>query len=200
MLTVRPLQLAVMSILDHATAFKWSLQGMGLLRLYVRDIGRIHIWDETLRFPHVSMIHNHSWDLKSTIVGGVLTNRKYVPVDMPFDVPANANRANHCAKYHTKLFITGYEGRPVDEQKDVWLTPLSPETFVPGTFYIQSAHEIHETDAVDGTVTILERQDDAEGHANIYWPAGTEWGTAVPRPATDAEIIQGVKKALEFLA
>lgn len=199
MITVRPLQLAVLAILDNASAFTWSLQGMGLLRLYVRDIGRIHIWDETLRFPHVSMIHNHSWDLRSTIVGGFLTNRKYIPVDMPFDVPINHNRANHCAKYHTKLFITGYEGRPIEEQKDVWLTPLQPDTYGPGASYHQIAHEIHETDAVDGTVTILERRDDAEGHANIYWPAGTEWGSAVPRPATNEEVMIGVTKALEFL-
>lgn len=87
----------------------------------------------------------------------------------------------------------------MSEQEDVWLSPYPPEAYGPGSVYQQQAHEIHETHAMDGTVTILERQDDAEGHADIFWPCGTEWGSAVPRQATEDEVARGVLSALVHL-
>lgn len=186
-----PLQVAVLGILDNAPKFHWSLQGMGLLRLYVRDVGRIHIWDETLRYsPDVSMMHNHSWDLHSTIVAGRLQNTRYVQC---------AEDTKGAIRYHTKTFITGYDAHATSDQETVCLCALPPETYTPIMDYRQKAHEVHRTDALDGTVTVLLRKDDEEGHANIYWPEGTEWVSATPRPARPEELRVGVKKAIAWL-
>ena len=64
-------------ILDNASSYKWSVQGFGMLRLYIRKVGRLHIWDNELRYPGVSVIHNHSWDLESTIIVGAIRNTRY---------------------------------------------------------------------------------------------------------------------------
>lgn len=186
-----PLQVLTLAILDNQLAYQWSVQGFGVLRLYIRDVGRLHIWDSALRYPGVSMIHNHSWDLRSTIIFGCLVNTRYTTIPPEGYVPWPRPE-----RYEGKRLITGYQTRDVVKLEPVTLYPDVVETFRSGDEYAQKAHEIHRTDAFDGTVTLMLRKEDENGQADVYWPAGTEWGTAKPRPATLEEIKSTVERAL----
>lgn len=181
-----PLQILTLHILDHASEFEWSVQGFGMLRLYIRKIGRLHIWDRRLRYPGVSMVHNHSWDLRSTIISGSLTNIIYVPTQAGGQM------------YAGKRLITGYHTTDVHPLEPVRLTGKK-RYYLPGEIYEQQASVIHETDAEDGTITLMEREDNEQGQADVYWPAGTEWGTARPHRARPDEIVPIVASALDRL-
>lgn len=183
-----PLQTAIVAILDNAAKLDWSVQGFGMLRLYVRDFGRIHIWDSALRYPGVSMIHNHSWDLSSTVVIGAVHNTRYTIVDP---------ECPDAKPYAGKRMITGYHCSTVEEfAVPTFLVQRPAEHYRAGMVYAQFAHEIHRTDAVDGTVTLMSRKEDENGQADIFWPVGEQWGTAKPRKATDSEIVAARLKAL----
>jgi hypothetical protein len=154
---ITALRLATICILDNAlsevnsgrTGFhgnEWSVQGFGMLRLYIRTIGRLHIWDSALRYPNVSMIHNHSWDLKSTVVAGCIRNTRFTREPLMG------------RKYVGQRLVTGYNTRMVTPIEDVRLLDWPAETYLPGDVYAQRAAEIHRTDATDGTVTIMARR------------------------------------------
>jgi hypothetical protein len=196
---VAPLRLATIQILDaaigqidhyHQLYGDWSVQGMGLLRLYIRKLGRLHIWDDALRYPNVSMIHTHSWDLVSTIVAGSLTNIRYVEA-----VPGGPNGA----PFRKQTIVCGYNTRTASPVVDTNLVPFPLETLLPGDLYRQRASEIHKTVARNGTVTIMERHEEGEGKADVFWPSDCTWGDAKPRRATLDEVRTTVQKALELL-
>ncbi len=79
------------------------------------------------------------------------------------------------------------------------LSPFTPEHYRAGQAYAQAANEVHRTDAQDGTITLMERPLDQDGHADVFWPVGEEWGNAKPRPATLAELQQVVPAAITNL-
>lgn len=182
------LQLATIAILDNALAYDWSVQGFGMLRLYIRKVGRLHIWDYALRYPNVSMVHNHSWDLESQIIFGSLMNTRFVESKDNTGIVCNRQR-----------LITGYDTKMVSPIGQVKLVGSVPEIYVEGTTYSQKAYEIHRTDADDGTVTLMARDEDENGQADVYWPVGVEWGTAKPRKATKEEIAATILKVRVML-
>lgn len=191
---LRPLRLAVLALLDKAMSFNhgdWSVQGFGVLRYYIRDVGRIHLWDDRLRYPGVSMIHNHTWHLRSTVVCGTLKNQRYLANDWKFFSWAEPYK-------HMRL-ITGYQSKPTTEPNDVWMVKQSAERYLPGDVYLQTAHEIHETIPANGTITVMERNESQQGEADVYWPADGQWGTATPRPATPEEVSMVVETAIAEL-
>ena len=186
---IRPLRITVQAILDHSTSFEWSVQGFGMLRLYIRKIGRLHIWDSALRYPNVTMIHNHSWDLVSTVVCGRLVNTRY----------RISEKNEEGVSFNQQQLITGYQTRMTTPVQTVPLSVRAEEVYTSGQVYSQYANEIHRTDAINGTVTLMERIDDEEGRAEVYWPSNTEWGTAKPRLASLEEVKTTVAKAqIEF--
>jgi hypothetical protein len=163
-------------ILGNAASYEWSLQGMGLLRLYLPDNHRLHVWDSRYRRPGVSMIHDHlQWGLESTIIAGSMMNIRYEirPDGRP---------------YMLGLIKPGYGTYFKDAPAQVSLRRISQETYGPGATYAQEPADIHETNAVDGTVTLMRKLPTDNESARVFWPAGTEWGTAEPREATDAEV------------
>lgn len=52
-------KLFVKTILSNPENFKWSIQGLGMLRVYLSDEVRLHIWDSRFKVPGVSPLHNH---------------------------------------------------------------------------------------------------------------------------------------------
>jgi hypothetical protein len=195
---VQPLRLAVLQILDtaigqldheHPLYGDWSVQGFGVLRLYIRKVGRLHVWDDGLRYPNVSMIHTHSWDLTSTVVSGALTNIRYTEETVP----------GVGSPFKKQRLLTGYQSRQVSPVVDVNLMPWPLEELRAGDIYHQRAAEIHKTVARNGTVTLMERTEDNNGEADVYWPADCTWGTAKPRRATLDEVRTTVLKAIELL-
>ena len=162
-------------ILMNASAFEWSLQGMGMLRLHMPNDTRLHVWDSRYRAPGASMIHDHlQWGLHSTIVAGRLTNCRYVE--------------GEGADYMVRTLKPGYGYFWKEEAKVTRLFALPPDNYYEGGQYTQRPAEIHETDAMDGTVTFMRKTPTADESARVFWPVGTEWGSAEPRRATPEEV------------
>lgn len=166
---------------------KFMVQGLGLLRLSIGDNLRLHIWDKALEYPGVSKMHTHSWDLTSYVVCGELRNQRFIEVSR--GIP-HWRRRLRCG--------VGCEW--VGPAEVVFLRSMPIETYRHGQTYTQKADEIHVTDAVPGTITLMNRQyDGPAGEANIYWPILEEWGTAEPREATQAEVAGTISKSLRLL-
>lgn len=179
-------KLLVKNILLQATAYKWSLQGLGMLRLYLSDSVRLHVWNKTFAFKGASPIHTHPWDFKSTVVAGSLQNVIYLP-------------ANGGALYNRARLKCGPGGHLEETAADkIILRAMPPWIYTEGEFYLEEAEVIHESIPEDGTVTIVERSfKEDKDHAFVYWPQGTEWGTAEPREATMHEVLRITRHALE---
>lgn len=176
------------AILHHANHFEWSLQGMGFIRLHLVGHCRLHVWDRRFRVPGVSMIHDHlQWALNSTILSGELVNRIYLEgPSAAYGVPFDWATIKPGAGCYFK-----------SEPKRTYLLPqILPERLLPGDTYRQAPDVIHETDAQDGTVTIIRKEPTPDDSARVFWPAGTEWGSAEPRRATPEEVAAIVGVAL----
>lgn len=178
------------AILHHANHFEWSLQGMGFIRLHLVGHCRLHVWDKRYRVPGVSMIHDHlQWALNSTILSGELVNRIY-----------RENSVQDFGVSQPYLVATIKPGMGCYFKSEPHLTHLSPmllpERLLPGDTYRQAPDVIHETDAIDGTVTIIRKEPTPDDSARVFWPAGTEWGSAEPRRATPDEVADIVGRAL----
>lgn len=184
---LRVLQTAVRFILFHADKFEWSLQGMGMLRLYMGNT-RLHVWDQNYAAPGVSMIHDHlQWGLRSTIVAGVLENQRYVE---------RASNYPGCDPYQSVTLKAGYGCKFMEQPKLTWLHRLTPEHYLPGDSYGQLPGEIHESKPQGIVVTLMEKLPTGSDLARVFWPAGSEWGSAEPRPATRDEVIDITRKAV----
>lgn len=172
----------VKQILVNSPLDRWSYQGFGMLRLYLPDDCRLHIWLPESAVDQVSTIHNHPWDFKSYIIVGKIQNVRYHQLQPPF-TSADAVIRNMAT---IQCGMGGCQKEPAEQVK---LIRGNRETYVDGQNYSQRAEELHETVATPGTVTIIERK--AKGpdrdHAQVAWPVGEDWVSAEPRPATAEE-------------
>ena len=172
------------AILSNAAAYEWSLQGFGMLRLHLPNDYRLHVWDSRYRSSGVSMIHDHmQWGLISTVIAGVLINRRYA------EDPREAGF----------LFTTlkpGYGCYFKHEPKETGLLELDPLTYLEGDSYSHKPDEIHQTDAQDGTVTLMHKKPTGDESARVFWPVGSEWGSAEPRRAYPEEVEDITSRAL----
>lgn len=185
------LKTSVHFILRNAQKFEWSLQGMGMLRLHMGDC-RLHIWDQNYANPGVSMIHDHlQWSLRSTVIAGSLINQRY-------DV-LNENRGEGYSPYESVTLKAGYGCKFVDELKKVWLCAREQEVYLPGDSYSQLPLEVHESKPQGIVVTFMEKSPTGSDLARVFWPVGTEWGSAEPRKATPEEVAAITAKALALM-
>jgi hypothetical protein len=172
------LKTLVQAILMNSAAYEWSLQGFGMLRLHLPNNYRLHVWDSRFRVPNVSMVHDHmQWGLHSTVVAGRLVNLRY---------RENLEGREYL---HTTL-KPGYGCYFKHPPKPTRLTPLTPHFRSEGQSYDQRAQEIHETEAQDGTVTLMQKFPTGDESARVFWPAHTQWVSAEPRRATTEEVVE----------
>lgn len=180
---------AVRKILERPLGHEWSLQGFGMLRLYLSDELRMHVWDSRYAAEGVSEVHTHPWNFHSLVVAGKVVNQRLVE-----------SEAVEAVRYNRRLILCGTGGGLCDTSPEceVGLLRFPEEVYYEGCEYTQKAEEIHISAPADGTVTVVEREflDDAD-HAFVYWPAGTEWGTAEPRTATAGEVQAIAENALK---
>jgi hypothetical protein len=167
---------AVHQILKNASAFEWSLQGLGMLRLYLSREVRLHVWDNRYVAGDVSVIHTHPWNFESYVVSGEVRQFRYL------EDPQGTH------KYKRQLIQCGPDGCAVGEPEPVRMYRSVLEIYAAGASYGQAAEEIHESLPTSGTVTVIERTFTADTeHAYVYFQ-GDAWGEATPRPATAEEV------------
>lgn len=185
------LRQAILKILTHVDApDAWTIQGLGMLRLYLSPWVRLHIWDRDAVVPDVSKIHTHPWDLKSTVINGAITD--FIYVETPTVEPEKF--AFHVKK---QKLLCGESGGLVDQPEACMLRRSRSRLILTGQTYGLAASEIHESYFTDGTVTLIERKfTEDPDHAFVYWDS-KEWVSAEPRIATEAERDRAVTKAIK---
>lgn len=171
-------------ILRHATRFEWSLQGLGMLRLYIEPNLRLHVWDNRHRFPGATPIHDQ-WGLMSTVLSGELHNQRYTET------------RSTGSPYKKMKIKAGMSCEKMEEPTIVFLRGYEPERYRVGESYSQYPSEIHETIPRNGTVTIMNKTPTADPEAaTVFWPADGMLGSAEPRPASFREICSITEYAL----
>lgn len=186
-------QTLIRMILTRALAYDWTLQGMGFLICRPSPTMRIHVWDSRYRVADVSMVHDHlQWSLSSMIVGGSLTNQKYESA-----TKVQMDDADGWVKCFYRTLRAGAGCHFIDEGPNrIHLRKLPPETYGPGQTYYQRNDEIHETQAEDGTVTLMTKFPEDNDLARVFWPRDKEWVSAEPRAATIPEVLDITSFAL----
>lgn len=173
-------------ILEEWRSYQWTVQGFGMVRTKIYDIGRIHVWDSRLRVPLVSDVHAHPWPLRSTIISGELINQRFEVTDAGY------------LTYNCQAIETGEGGGLIGEPEPMLLRSLPPEFYGRGEIYQQLLRELHRSIPQDGTVTLLERpMGDPLQKTVVLWPMGTNWVSAEPRPAKPFEIERAIGYALQ---
>lgn len=172
---------SILAILENPFGRDWTVQGLGMLRLYLdepRD-WRMNIWHSSLASVGVSRMHDHPWNFESHVICGRIRNTRYIEVtDGTGDTQMQHSRL-HCSK------VGELEG-PVTIRD---LITGATESYGPGDTYTQTANEIHLSAAADGTITLLRRNRlGTNEHASVYWPLGRPFGDARKSPPTDEEI------------
>jgi hypothetical protein len=193
-------KLAVKAILERAAAHPWSLQGMGMFRLYLSRDVRLHVWDLRYATEPVSTLHTHPWDFTSHVLSGAITNRVFRKVENREEL-ANARGFEVLAQYSEQQIVCGPGGGVSANPKEVWLYQPDDDgclTHVTDSYYCQKAEEIHESIPKTGTVTLLERTLKADTeHAFVYYRSDRKWVSAEPRDARPEEVEAMAKMALE---
>lgn len=201
-------RLLVKAILTSPYDLKWSVQGLGMLRTYLNDALRLHIWVSDFKIPGVSPIHDHPWHLDSYVVAGVYRQRRYTikdkdflnrPIDESSPTFQAGVRAGLIEKFGTASIKCGEGAFKTSDVHQVWVERGLEEEYHQGRSYYQHKDEIHESFPLDGTVTLVTRTftPDRE-HARIFWRGNGDWVDAAPRPASAEEIKLGTQKALAW--
>jgi hypothetical protein len=176
---------------DQPHAEWWTVQGIGMIRMYLTPDQRyrLHIWDLRHRVPDVSAIHDHPWNFYSRVIAGRVKQFRFTPW-----------KFGQCHEsYNTVEIKTGEDAKTLTETKKVLLSREPFELYVEGQVYHQNKSEIHESLADHGTVTVVERnfEDMHKQNAHIYWPGNGPWITAKPHQATPEEVSGACQLALE---
>jgi hypothetical protein len=164
-------------VLENALKFEWSLQGLGMLRLYIGDDTRLHVWDRRFAFPGATPIHDHQqWSLHSTVLSGRMINYRFI-------------EATDGEPFMYKTIRAGMGCVDLSGENLTILKRQPAEVYDAGRSYWQRPEEIHESDPINGTVTIMSKTPTKTPEAaRVFWPKGASWGSAEPRPATASEI------------
>ena len=175
----------VRGVLEHPERYDWTLQGLGMLRMYFSPAVRLHVWSPDHVTPGVTMAHSHPWDFESEVVAGCLRNIRL-------------DEDEGGVTFNAQVIKCGAGAYTVGEPELRRFSSGKPEIYRAGDRYQQRAEEIHYTLPDPGTVSIIQRYFGADrDHATILWPEGEEWVSAEPRPATPDEVRQITQTALE---
>jgi hypothetical protein len=167
----------VHTILKNPFGFKWSLQGFGMLRLYLSRNVRLHVWSAAHQVEDVSVIHDHPWNFESHVLSGSIVNVRYSLE--PEGLTTHTMQTIRC----------GPGGCAMADEVRVCLRRHPEERLGTGRTYHQRAYEIHESRPSDGAVSVIVREPgDDPDHARVFYPVGTKWVSAEPREATSEEI------------
>ncbi len=178
-------QQLVKNILLKADSYEWTIQGLGMLRTYLSKDVRLHIWHQDAIETDVSELHTHPWDFESLIIAGKMTDYVY------------HEKQSATLRYLRSDLQCGEGGCLMGDPTPVNLACIHKGEYEPGQSYHRDAEQIHRSVFEDGTVTLIRRFfHEDEDHALVYWPVGDKWGSAEPRPASEAEVLSITQAAL----
>jgi hypothetical protein len=186
--------------------WEWTLQGLGMLRLYLgtdKQV-RLHVWDDRFIFwPTPSELHTHPWHMYSLVIAGEVFNTRYTDEepDTYLRGKGMSPRQWEPIPMMRQSILCGIGGGLQEEPSaavPITLYEQPEERIIAGQVYKQRADEIHRSRPLCGTVTIVTRHNTADAdYADVFWPEGTEWITAEPRPASPEEVYDILTNSLD---
>lgn len=186
---------------EKGKPLSWSVQGLGMLRLYLSPEWRLHVWDDRFATPKGTRLHDHPWDFQSYILSGGLTNVLYQKAEGP-------------PTHYEQTIVCGPQQSTVGRAHLCTLEKTESHSYFLGESYHQSAEQIHDTLYQRGTVTLVQRKfrDDTE-HARVYVPIVNPipryrvmadedigFGSNAPRVELDSEVRDALTTALLNIA
>lgn len=181
-----PIPVLVKHFLENALDFEWSIQGLGMLRLYLDKEWRLHVWADEARTPDVSTIHDHPWGFRSLIISGAIRNVTYIETGVG-------------ESYMKQQIVCGPGGGVAALPALTALKPQFERLYKSGWSYAQTSEEIHESQPEDGSVSLIQRMFKADTeHAHVFYrhAEGVTWVSAEPRVATPDEVARITQNAL----
>ena len=174
----------VRNILQHAVAYPWKYQDIGLLVLRLDEHREyaLHVWapDRCIGPPP---IHDHPFDFVSKVIVGEITNTRYA------EDPSG-----------TKYVRERYS--PANEESriaDYIQLSSNVESLREGDEYAQMANELHDSHQLPGTVTIIHRGAFREaGELTVCRLEKAAWVSGASRTPTTAEVMDITRQALTW--
>lgn len=190
---------AVAALLQN---LKWRANGLGVLQAYIRegdtDELRVHIWHPSLEKPGIrysGKIHDHRFDLTSTVLLGAIGHVEYslTPDDngawQTWEV-VNARKA---------LSSTGTFDGLTTPDGNRYRASTRIHLFRAGVRYSYKKREFHET-TIDGLcVTLVRKSNQENAKARILAPWGHEVTHAFADPPPESEWRWVVEHAADAL-
>lgn len=187
------------ALLEAPESREWSIQGLGMLRTYIdaEKTLRLHVWSREHAVPGVSQMHTHPWHMKSYVLAGMICQYRYENLGPVLPAREMTYRT---ALYNRQSLKCGVGGHLEEAPDTVYLRQGEYEQYEAGESYTQKSDEIHVSNPMSGTVTLLDRKIPEGANpdlAYVFWPNGEEWVSAEPRPATRKEIREIIGYSLE---
>jgi hypothetical protein len=177
----------VRNILEHAPAYPWRVQGIGLLGLWLDDRReyRLHVWD-ALGAVGDPPVHDHPADFTSTVIVGELVNTRYA------EDPGGR-------EYLRERYAPKDED---DRRTDAVRLVGTSETLRAGDRYRQAARELHDSRQVQGAVTLVRFEGAVDECAELTTCRRPDapWLSGRARPATPDEVERITSIALALFA
>lgn len=161
-----------------------------MMRTYLSDEIRLHIWDKSLKIPSATPLHDHPWHLDSHIVVGELRQNRFSIVQR--GIP-------NAEEFNTTTIKCDAGACTLTDTIQVMLRKKPLEVYREGEEYRQRKNEIHQSFPVDGTVTLVTRKFTADrDSARVFWQGTGAFISAEPRPAIAVEVEIITKRSLDL--
>lgn len=168
----------------------WRYNGLGVLQAYLRegatDELRVHVWHPDLEKPGIrysGSIHDHRFDLRSTVLLGSIGHIEYALTANP-DGQWESHEVVNARKAMSdgSVYKAGYFDGQVDSCSEFFDVMMNGLRFGAGQSYRYPKFQFHET-RLDGLcVTLVRKSNQEERKARILSPRGYEVTHAFAEP------------------
>jgi hypothetical protein len=145
---------------------------------------RLHIWDLSLPRQEVpTLIHDHEFDLESTVYMGCLINKR-------FRVEPADTEDGQFKKWTVQREVGSEETKLIESEDEFTAVQTTREFIYPQGIYTMSATEFHESGHIGPTVTVMKKLGYHAGHsASVLVPVGQQPDNDFRRSNTDVDYL-----------
>lgn len=198
------LRLTVAAAMPH---LKWRYNGLGVLQAYLQegaaDELRVHVWHPSLEKPgirHSGKIHDHRFDLRSTVLLGSIGHVEYElssRVDGAWQTHDVVNARK--AMSDETVYKGGMFDGQVDATGQYFAAQTTPWTFRERDVYTYPKGCFHESYVSGLAVTLVRKLHQEDRKARILAPRDCEVTHAFADPKPESEWVPLVELAVKQL-
>jgi hypothetical protein len=188
---------------------KWRYNGLGVLQAYLvegeLDELRVHVWHPSLEKPGIRFsgkIHDHRFDLRSTVLLGAIGHVEYRLTPSPsgaWETHAVVNARKAMAD--ESVYKAGLFDGQVESTAEYFHARMVPYTFRERDVYLYPKGCFHESHVSDLCVTLVRKMNQEERKARILAPRDHEVVHAFAEPKPESEWRPFIERAVaEMLA